>query len=113
MGLSNQTCKPPKSGDVPFSKTQAEKMGEEVPDWSLHDTEIAKEFQFKNFLEAMVFVNKVAETAEGQQHHPKILINYNKIRLSITTDKIGGLSQNDFIMAAKIDLLFTKPHSQK
>jgi 4a-hydroxytetrahydrobiopterin dehydratase len=80
-------------------------MSEEVPNWTLKDTLITREFQFKDFLEAMVFVNKVADAAEGQQHHPEILVKYKKVRLTLTTDKIGGLSQNDFIMAARIDLL--------
>lgn len=109
MDLSNLTCKPPKSGDTPFTNEQARKMIKEVPNWILKDASITREFLFKDFLEAMGFVNKVAEAAEGEQHHPGILIMYKKVKLTLTTEKIGGLSQNDFIMAAKIDLLLTKP----
>ena len=62
--------------------------------------------QFKDFKEAMKFVNKVAEAAEQEGHHPDIHIYYNKVRLELTTHKIKGLSENDFILAAKINALF-------
>lgn len=103
MSLSDQTCKPPKAGDAPFSSAQAEQMRREVPAWSLEGATIKREFQFKDFREAMAFVNKVADVAEGQGHHPDIFVSYRTVRLTLTTHKIGGLSQNDFIMAARID----------
>jgi 4a-hydroxytetrahydrobiopterin dehydratase len=80
-------------------------MRDEVSGWKLKDAALAREFQFKNFGEAMSFVDKVAEAAESQGHHPDIFISYKTVRLTLTTHKIGGLSQNDFIMAAKIDQL--------
>ena len=64
---------------------------------------IKKLFKFKDFKEAMVFVNKVADLAESEDHHPDITINYNKVNIMIWTHAIGGLSENDFILAAKID----------
>lgn len=109
MSLSNLTCKPPKTGDTPFSPAQAEQMRHEVRNWSLEDTTIQREFQFKDFREAMVFVNRVADVAQEQGHHPDILITYKTVRLTLTTHKIGGLSENDFIMAARIDQLLTRP----
>ena len=109
MSLSKLTCKPPKAGDTPFSPAQVEQMMREVRNWSLEDTMIKREFRFKDFREAMVFVNKVAEVAQGQGHHPDILITYKTVKLTLTTHKIGGLSKNDFIMAAKIDQLLTSP----
>ena len=105
MSLSNLTCKLPKTGDTPFSPAQAGHMRGEVHNWSLKDATITREFQFKDFCEAMIFVNKVADVAEGQGHHPDIFISYKIVRLTLTTHKIGGLSQNDFIMAARIDQL--------
>ena len=105
MSLSDQTCKPPKAGDTPLSSAQAKQMRRDVPDWSLKGATIKREFQFKDFREAMVFVNKVADVAEGQGHHPDIFISYKTVRLTLATHKIGGLSQNDFIMAARIDQL--------
>jgi pterin-4a-carbinolamine dehydratase/uncharacterized protein YndB with AHSA1/START domain len=76
----------------------------EVPNWTLKDSAITREFQFKDFRESMAFVNKVAKAAEEQQHHPDIFVAYKKVRLTLKTDTIKGLSQNDFIMAARIDL---------
>ena len=109
MNLSDQTCKPPKAGDKPFSPAQAEQMRREMPAWSLEGAAIKREFQFKDFREAMVFVNEVADVAEGQGHHPDIFISYKTVRLTLTTHKIGGLSQNDFIVAARIDQLLASP----
>lgn len=67
--------------------------------------QIAKDFTFKNFTEAMSFVNKVADVAEVEGHHPNIDIKYNKVRLTNYTHAIKGLHDNDFILAAKIDEL--------
>lgn len=64
-----------------------------------------QEFKFKDFKEAMVFVNKVADLAEDEGHHPDIYIYYNKVILDLTTHAVGGLSENDFIMAKKIEML--------
>lgn len=64
-----------------------------------------REFRFKDFGKAMEFVNEVAEVAEEQDHHPDICVFYNKVNLTLSTHKIGGLSRNDFILAAKIDEL--------
>lgn len=66
---------------------------------------ISKKFSFKNFKEAMVFVNKIAEIAESEGHHPDIEIMYNKVKVFLTTHAIKGLSTNDFILASKIELL--------
>jgi 4a-hydroxytetrahydrobiopterin dehydratase len=66
---------------------------------------IKKEHKFKNFKEAMVFVNKVADLAEGEGHHPDIWISWNKVKLELFTHAIHGLSENDFILAAKIEQL--------
>lgn len=73
--------------------------------WSVEDEGklISKQFKFKDFKEAMVFVNKLADLAEEQGHHPNIKISYNKVKLELTTHAIGGLSLNDFIIAAKIE----------
>lgn len=77
----------------------------ENPDWILDDTstKISKEFKFSDFIGAINFVNLVADIAEEEGHHPDIHIFYNKVRLELSTHAIGGLSENDFILAAKID----------
>ena len=76
-----------------------------IPAWQLNGEEIVRLFQFKNFVESMRFVNKVAELAEVAQHHPDIQINWNKVTLSLTTHDSGGLTQNDFDLAEQIDEL--------
>jgi 4a-hydroxytetrahydrobiopterin dehydratase len=77
----------------------------QIPAWSLGEKEIKKELRFKDFRDAMSSVNRIAAVANEQDHHPDICISYNVIQLTLSTHKIGGLSLNDFIMAAKIDLL--------
>ncbi len=105
MKLAEQTCKPVPAGTVPFSRKESEALLLQVPAWSLGDKEIVREFRLGDFRKAMEFVNNAASIANEQDHHPDISISYNKVRLTLSTHKIGGLSLNDFIMAAKIDLL--------
>ena len=82
-------------------------MLHEVEDWELSDNagKILREFKFKDFVEAMEFVNKVAKLAEREGHHPNFDIRWNKVKLELWTHAIGGLSENDFILAAKINKL--------
>lgn len=105
MSLANENCKPLKTGDMPLSAEEAKRMAGEIPTWILEENEIHKESRFKDFREAMGFVNKVASISNEEDHHPDIFISYNKVRLTFSTHKIGGLSRNDFIMAAKTDRL--------
>jgi 4a-hydroxytetrahydrobiopterin dehydratase len=103
MKLAEQTAKPIPKGSVPLQRNEAEELLREIPQWSLREGAIGKEFRFKDFRWAMEFVNSVAAIANEQDHHPDILISYNKVTLTLSTHKIGGLSLNDFIVAAKID----------
>jgi 4a-hydroxytetrahydrobiopterin dehydratase len=105
MTLAGQDCKPVQAGTTPLSHKETEKLLQEIPHWSPLGKSIQRESRFKDFRQAMDFVNNVASIANDQDHHPDIFISYNKVRLILTTHKIGGLSMNDFIMAAKIDLL--------
>ena len=105
MILAEQTCKPVQSATAPLSPAEAQALLLQVPAWSLEGQEIKRAFRFKDFREAMDFANKVAAIANEQDHHPDIFISYSKVLLTLSTHKIGGLSLNDFIMAAKIDLL--------
>lgn len=77
----------------------------EVENWILiDDKKIEKTFSFKNFKEALEFVNKVGEVAESEGHHPNIYIfSFNKVKIDLYTHNIDGLSENDFILASKID----------
>ena len=74
-----------------------------MPLWSLEGGELVRHCAFENFVEAMQFVNGVAELAEGAGHHPDIDIRYNKVRLALMTHDAGGLTQRDFDLAAAID----------
>ena len=76
-----------------------------APDWAETGGQIHRTYQFKDFVEAMKFVNKVADVAEAQGHHPDIHIHWNKVELVLWTHAIGGLHENDFVMAAKLERL--------
>ena len=103
--LAEKPCVPCEGDIPPLGKTEVEKFLAQLAGWSLNGKWITKEFSFKNFVVAMQFVNRVAEVAEGEGHHPDIHIHYNRVRFDIWTHAIGGLSENDFILAAKIDAL--------
>src|SRR3989344_722437 len=92
-------------GIKPFTRMQAGKYMSQVLGWALDSDakQISKEFKFKDFIGAINFVNNVADIAESEGHHPDIKINYNKVLLNLSTHAIGGLSENDFILAAKVD----------
>lgn len=105
MGLSEEFCAPPRKGDSPLSGDEAARLQAEVPEWGLREGSIERDFRFKDFKAAIAFANAVAEVAESQDHHPDILVSYNRVRLTLTTHKTGGLTRNDFILAAKIDRL--------
>ena len=88
--------------------SEIQKFAKEVPTWKVVEEykiwRLKKEYKFEDFAEALKFVNKVAEIAEAEGHHPNILVHdWNKVSLEIYTHKIRGLHENDFILAAKID----------
>ncbi len=103
--LTQKRCVPCEGGVPTLGKAEVEGLLRQVSGWSLSGKWITKEFKFKNFVEAMKFVNRVADIAEDEGHHPDIHIHYNIVRLDIWTHAIDGLSENDFILAAKIDAL--------
>lgn len=79
-------------------------LAELAEGWRIvEEKKLAKLFEFKDFVQSMAFVNKIAEVAEFEQHHPDIIIQYNKVTVELWTHAILGLSENDFILAAKID----------
>ena len=108
MKLAEQRTRSISKGAAPLPRSEAEDLLREIPAWSIGERTIAREFRFTDFRQAMVFVNSVAEIANEQDHHPDVFISYNKVQLTLSTHKIGGLSLNDFIVAAKIDLAADK-----
>jgi 4a-hydroxytetrahydrobiopterin dehydratase len=103
MELAAKKCIPCEGGTPPMGELEAKALLKEVEGWQLLENKIQKVFKFKDFKESMEFVNRVADLAEEEGHHPDILISWNKVTLNLTTHAIGGLSENDFIMAAKIN----------
>ncbi|NSW56600.1 MAG: 4a-hydroxytetrahydrobiopterin dehydratase [Armatimonadetes bacterium] len=87
----------------PLDEDEVRELSQYIPEWTIEGDKITRKLKFANFAEAMAFVNNVADEAEAADHHPDITISYNKVSLSLSTHKIGGLSRNDFILAARID----------
>ncbi len=106
--LDSKVCTPCKGGVPPLAPEQIIPLKQQLPDgWQIiEDKKLEKSFKFKNFREALVFVNKVGDLAENQGHHPDIFLAWGLVRLTIWTHKIGGLHENDFIFAAKADKLY-------
>ena len=103
--LLNKKCIPCEGGVMPLNKEEAKKYLAELSGWTLDEkyTVISKEYKFQDFIGAINFVNKISEIAEEEGHHPDIHIFYNKVLLELSTHSIKGLSENDFILAIKID----------
>lgn len=104
--LTKKHCVPCEGGVEPMTRTEFEPYLEQVADWRFieNDKKMERDFQFKDFPQAMKFVNKLADIAEEEGHHPDILIHgWNKVRITLWTHAIGGLSINDFILATKTD----------
>lgn len=111
MLLINKNCFPCRKGAPPLTPHRSRELAREVPGWSLAKDEpkLHREYRFQDFARAMKFVTEVANLAESQGHHPDIYIHYNRVTLILWTHAIGGLSENDFILAARINTL---PSSQ-
>ncbi len=103
MDLTSKKCVVCEIGTPTIPKKEAEKLHQEIPIWALFDDHIEREFKFEDFKAALAFVNKVGEIAEAEGHHPDIYIFYNKVKLTLFTHAAKGLTENDFITAAKID----------
>lgn len=102
--LANKKCAPCGKAE-PLTEAEIVSLIGKVSGWKLFENahKVRKEFKFKDFKEGMVFVNKVAELAEKEGHHPDMHIKYDLVRIEISTHAIRGLLENDFILAAKID----------
>jgi len=105
--LSTKSCVPCRSGIRPLEKEDTEKLlGNLGGNWQINDKgHLCKSFKFKDFMAAILFANKVAEIAEKQGHHPDLMISWGQCSVEIWTHKINGISENDFILAAKIEAL--------
>lgn len=105
--LTSKNCKPCEGGVAPLSEKEITALLTEIPQWEYKQDkqEIQREFQFKNYYQTMAFVNAVAWLAHREDHHPDLEVAYNHCLVRYSTHAIGGLSDNDFICAAKVDAL--------
>lgn len=106
MALSEKHCVPCRGGVPPLQRDEIEGLLAQVSGWrAVEDHHIEKSFTFRDFKEALAFTNRVGEVAESEGHHPDIHLAWGKVRIEIWTHKIDGLTESDFILAAKIDAL--------
>jgi len=104
--LANKTCVPCRGGVPPLQGAGLRKVAEQLPDWSVIDEHhVERTFEFKDFRQALEFTNRVGELAEEQGHHPDIHLAWGKVGVKLWTHAIDGLTESDFVMAAKIDRL--------
>lgn len=104
--LSKKSCKPCEGGVSPLEQEQINLLLKTLSGWEQAGNEITKTYRFKNYHETMAFVNATAWISHREDHHPDLAMGYNQCRIRYATHAIGGLSENDFICAAKIDSLF-------
>lgn len=105
MELHQKKCVPCETGGTPMPSKEVREFLKKVPGWQLNGKKIQREFEFKDFVEAMKFVNRLADIAEREGHHPDLHIHWNKVLVELWTHSMDGLSENDFIVAAKINKL--------
>ena len=105
--LSKSKCKPCEGGVPPLTDNEADDLLATLDGWQRQGNLITKTCRFKNYHETMAFVNATAWVSHREDHHPDLAVGYNQCSVSYSTHAIGGLSENDFICAAKIDALLT------
>lgn len=108
MNLLKKKCVPCEGGMRPLTKKQAKDYLKCLDGWHIKKRKIRKQLVFRDFVTLMKFVNKMARLAEREGHHPDFCIHYRKLDIEIWTHDVGGLSEKDFALAAKIDRLYEK-----
>jgi len=108
--LISKKCVPCEGGVIPFDISEIHKYQKKVDGWDIIENKdkvfiLEKKFEFKNFLDSQKFINEVGKISEDEGHHPDIMFGWGYAKINITTHAIKGLSENDFILAAKIDQL--------
>jgi 4a-hydroxytetrahydrobiopterin dehydratase len=107
MDLTQKKCVACEGGVPPLNQVEASVLLKQTPGWNVSDDAklLSREFKFKNFAQALGFTNKVGDIAESEGHHPDIEMGWGYVRVKLTTHAIKGLSENDFIVAAKVNQL--------
>lgn len=103
--LASLKCKPSTAATPPLSQDKINMLLKQLDGWVQHGKIISKTFDFTNYHQAMSFVNAVAWVSNQEDHHPELTVSYNKCKVEYTTHSVNGLSENDFICAAKVDAL--------
>jgi 4a-hydroxytetrahydrobiopterin dehydratase len=104
--LAAKKCRPCEKGTPPLDERRVAELLRQLPGWERVDGQIVKPFKFKNYYETMAFVNATAWVSHREDHHPDMEVGYNTCRVRYSTHSVGGLSENDFICAAKLESLF-------
>lgn len=109
MSLAEQQCTACRGGEAALTIEEAKQQLPEIPEWQMNAdaTKIRREFKFKNWKQAFAFTTQISELAERQKHHPDLELGWGYCHVTLQTHAIGGLHNNDFIMAVQIDRLFT------
>jgi len=106
MDLTAKKCIPCEGGVAKLTDEQMLPFCAQLPDWKVSASrKLERRFEFPDFLTAMAFINRMATLAEAEAHHPDFAVQYSIVDVAVWTHSIGGLSENDFILAAKIDQL--------
>jgi 4a-hydroxytetrahydrobiopterin dehydratase len=115
--LAKRRCEPCAAGTPPIEGAELERLLSELPGWSVvgggagtrggGGSRLEKEYRFPDFRQALAFVNRVGEVAEQEGHHPDLELGWGRVKITLWTHSIGGLSENDFIVAAKADRLLS------
>jgi len=105
VSLASKRCLPCEGGVPALTDDQARRLHAEVPAWALADQRLRRRFVFADFSTAMGFLVRMALLAESEGHHPDFAVHYRQVDVELWTHAVGGLSENDFILAAKIDQL--------
>ncbi|MGB8337732.1 MAG: 4a-hydroxytetrahydrobiopterin dehydratase [Burkholderiales bacterium] len=103
--LAKKRCVPCEGGVAPFKSSEAQALLKKLDGWEIRDGLLCKTFRFKDYYQTMAFVNASAWVSNREDHHPDLLVTYNQCVVSYITHAIKGLSENDFICAAKLDAL--------
>jgi len=101
--LASRKCKPAEKGEKPLSGEALENLLRQLSGWQIIGGQLEKEYSFPDFRQALDYVNRLGEVAESEGHHPDLYLSWGKVRVQLSTHSIGGLSENDFILAAKAD----------
>ncbi|MGB8518139.1 MAG: 4a-hydroxytetrahydrobiopterin dehydratase [Gallionella sp.] len=103
--LASKSCQPCTGGMAALSQPEIDKLLPKLQDWQQYDRLICKTYHFKNYYQTMAFVNAIAWLSHREDHHPDLIVKYKECRVEYTTHAIHGLSENDFICAAKVEAL--------